>query len=92
MIVRIATEGQYELPDSAVEELNRLDNETVTACDGGSEEAFREAYERLLGYVRERGRRLGDDELASSELILPPPDVSREEAASDFHGEGLIPG
>ena len=92
MIVRISTEAQYELPDAQTDELNRLDHETVAACDGGSEEAFRAAYLRLLDFVREHGRRLGNDELESSEVILPPPDVSRDEAAAEFHGEGLIPG
>ena len=33
-----------------------------------------------------------DDELAASDLILPPPDISLEEARAEFTGEGLIPG
>jgi len=30
--------------------------------------------------------------LVGSDLILPPPDVSIEEAREEFSGEGLIPG
>ena len=33
MIVRIATEGQYELGDGDLDELNKLDNAAVAACD-----------------------------------------------------------
>jgi hypothetical protein len=35
---------------------------------------------------------VGDDELVGSDLILPPPDVTLEEASAEFTGEGLIPG
>ncbi len=35
---------------------------------------------------------MGDDELVGSDIILPPPDVSVEEAKTEFQGEGLIPG
>jgi hypothetical protein len=42
--------------------------------------------------VRTNGRRLEEDELEGSDLILPPPDVSLEEAKTEFSGEGLIPG
>lgn len=92
MIVRIATEGQYRLAEDEAEALNQLDNEAVAACEGGDEARFRTAFDRLLAMVRERGAPLGSDELAESDVILPPPDVSVEEAAAEFSGEGLIPG
>jgi hypothetical protein len=92
MIVRISTEGQYELPDSELETLNKLDNEAVMACDSSDEQQFRQAYTRLLEVVRSSGTRVPDDELRGSDLILPPPDVSLQEARADFSGEGLIPG
>ena len=92
MIVRISTEGQYELADAEVEGLHDLDNEAVAACEAGDEERFRASFDRLLAYVREKGRAVPDSELTSSELILPPPDVSLEEAREEFSGDGLIPG
>ena len=92
MIVRIATEGQYELGDEAVPALNELDNAAVAACESGDEERFRTAFGKLLELVRTQGRPLEDDELEGSTLILPPPDVSLEEAQTEFSGEGLIPG
>jgi len=41
--------------------------------------------------VREVGERLRDDELAGSDLIVPPVDLSLDEARELFSGEGLIP-
>jgi hypothetical protein len=90
LIVRISTEGQYEL-DGDTAQLNELDNAAVAACDSGDETQFREVYGRLLEYVRSHGRPLGEDYLGGSDLILPPPDVSLEEARAEFSGDGLIP-
>ncbi|MGI8571687.1 MAG: PspA-associated protein PspAA [Solirubrobacteraceae bacterium] len=92
MIVRISNEGQYELPASDLETLNELDNQAVAACQDADEAEFRAHFDRLLEFVRENGRRFPEDELSGSDLILPPSDVSLEEAQKEFRGEGLIPG
>jgi hypothetical protein len=92
VIVRIATEGQYEISDEDVDALNELDNEAVAACESTDEQRFRATFDKLLDFVRSKGRPLNDDELAESAVILPPPDVSLEEAKAEFTGEGLIPG
>ncbi len=91
MIVRIASEGQFKLPDDVQERLNELDNQTVDAVDAGDESRFRELFEEMLTVVRRDGQLLEEDELAASEIILPPPDLSFEEAKGEFTGEGLIP-
>lgn len=91
MIIRIATEGQYEVDEGDVAELNELDNATVVACQGGDEEHFHDAYARLLELVRTKGRPVEDDLLSGSDLILPPPDISLAEASEEFTGDGLIP-
>ena len=91
MIVRIATESQYRLPEDAAEELNELDNEVVTAVDAGDEERFHALFEQMLDLVRRAGQPLDEDELEESDVILPPPDTSFVEAAAEFTGEGLIP-
>ena len=41
--------------------------------------------------MRSHGVRVGDDELESSDVILPPADLSFAEAGREFTGEGLIP-
>jgi hypothetical protein len=92
MIVRISNEGQYELSDEDTPGLNELDNEAVSCCEATDEQAFRDVFGRLLDYVRTKGRPVPEDELVGSDIILPPPDVSLEEAQAEFQGEGLIPG
>ena len=91
MIVRIATESQYKLPEEAADELNDLDNQVVEAVDGGDEDRFHELFEQMLDLIRRAGQPLDEDELEESEVILPPPDTSFVEAAAEFTGEGLIP-
>ena len=92
MIVRISTEGQYEIPSDDEEALSELDNDAVSACAAGDEQQFHQTFERLLDFIRTNGRPVPDDALAASDLILPPPDTSLEEARAEFTGEGLIPG
>ena len=92
MIVRIATEGQYELLGSDEETLDELDRHAVAAAEAGDEQQFHDSFARLLEYVRSNGQPVSDERLDSSDLILPPPDTSLEQARAEFTGEGLIPG
>ena len=91
MIVRVSGEDQYRLPDDAAGQLNALEDAVVSIVDAGREEDFPEAYGALLDYVHANGTPIGDEELEGSDLILPPPDLSFQEAAEEFTGEGLIP-
>src|SRR5207245_3655727 len=91
MIVRISGEDQYRLDDSDADRLNELENAVIAAVDGGDDDAFANAFPALLDYVRSRGTPVDEDELETSDLILPPADVTLEEASREFTGEGLIP-
>jgi hypothetical protein len=91
VIVRIAGEDQFRLPDGDADRLNQLDNEAVAAVEGGDEGRFRELWQQMLELVERDGERLADDELVESDVILPPRDISFEEAGAEFTGEGLIP-
>jgi hypothetical protein len=92
VIVRIMTEGQFKLDDGDMDRLNELDNVCVAAVDGGDREGFQVAFAQLLDIVREHGSPIPDDDLVGSDVLVPPPDTSFEEAAADFTGDGLIPG
>jgi len=91
MIVRISGEDQYRLADEHKDRLNELDNAVVKACEGGDEQGYADTFAGLLDYVRSNGERVADDELAGSDLILPPADLSFAEAGTAFNGEWLIP-
>lgn len=92
MIVRISGEGQFRLPDDDAERLNQLDNEAVDAAEAGDDQRFRELWQQMLALVEQDGKALDEDELVESDVILPPRDISFEEARGEFTGEGLIPG
>ena len=91
MIVRIAGEGQFKLPDGDADRLNELDNRAVAAVEQGDEAGFRELWSQMLDMVASDGNALDDDELVESDVILPPRDVTFEEARGEFTGDGLIP-
>jgi len=92
MIIRILTEGQYDVPDSEVDGLNVLDERLESAIQAGDEAAFRAALTDLLGQVRELGTEVGVEELVSSDLLLPYSDATLHEVRDLLSGDGLIPG
>ena len=92
MIVRILTEGQFNLPGAHVDELNEIDNRIVEVVENQDEAQFELLLSQMLQLVRERGEPVPVDELVESDLVLPEPDITLEEAARTFTGEGLLPG
>ena len=91
MIVRVMGEGQFEVDDEVAKGLNDLDEQAGEAVDQGDEEQLRALLERMAEAVRTNGSRVPDDDLRGSEAIVPPEDLSLDEARELFEGEGLIP-
>ena len=91
MIVRIAGEGQYEVPEELADRLNELDNEAVAAVEAGDEARFQELFDQMVQLVKKDCAPVPDETLVASQVILPPPDLSFEEAKREFTGDGLIP-
>ncbi len=92
MIVRILGEGQLEVDDSVVAELNALDSQLEAAADRNDEAAFAAALAGLLARVRAVGRPVEDATLAPSELILPQEGATMAEVRKLLTDDGLIPG
>jgi hypothetical protein len=91
VIVRISGEGQFNLPDQDADRLNELDNRAVSAVEQGDETGFKELWSQMLEIVASDGNAVDDEELVESDVILPPRDISFEEAKGEFSGDGLIP-
>ncbi len=91
MIVRLMGEGQYEIDDEVAKGLNDLDGQAAQALERGEENELRELLRRMAEAVRTNGARVPDDDLTPSEGIVPPDDLSLDEARELFEGEGLIP-
>jgi hypothetical protein len=92
MIVRILGEGQLEVPDSALEELNELDAKLESAVEQDDEAGFGAALAALLGRVRELGTPAELGVLAPSSLILPQADATMAEVRQLLADDGLIHG
>ena len=92
MIVRISGEGQFEVSEDHVDELNRLDADLTKAVDAGDEGQFKASLEALLASVRTAGEELPADWIGPSDLVLPSPDSTIHEVREVLGDEGLIPG
>jgi len=90
VIVRISGEGQWRVPDDERQRLNAIDNEIVAALDGCSHEQFHALLGKLKAEVTSTGTRVPDDEIVTSDVVLPSPDTTLEEARELFAGEGVI--
>jgi hypothetical protein len=92
VIVRVlGGDGQYRLADEIARDLNELDNQATDAVEAGDEQRLHELLEQMAECVHERGERLPDDDLSASDLLIPPSDLSLDEARELFSGDGLIP-
>ena len=92
MIVRILTEGQYELSGAYLDQLNKIDNELVEVVEQENQSEFERLLKSMLDLVRVNGKEVPMDELVESDIVLPEPDITLLEAEELFTGEGLVPG
>ena len=84
-------EGQWRVDDAVATRLNELDDELAQAVEAEDEAALWRGLQALADEVRAHGERLDDEDLLPSDAIIPPEDLSLEEAHELLEGEGLIP-
>jgi hypothetical protein len=92
MIVRILGEGQWQVDDEHLPELDVLDGWLEQAVEADDETAFAHALTALLHSVREVGARLPAERIVPSDLILPEADTTMDRVRDMLSGDGLIPG
>jgi anion-transporting ArsA/GET3 family ATPase len=92
VIVRLLGEGQFRVDDALITRLNELDEEIARAVESGDEQALWNGLQALADEVRENGSRLSDEELTPSDAVIPPEDLSLEEARDLLSDDGFIPG
>jgi hypothetical protein len=92
VIVRLSGVGQFRLEDDALGKLNELDNRAVAAVEGGDDGVFKGLLAEMIALVRSSGEAVPDEELATSDVVVPPADTTLAEATADFSGDGLLPG
>lgn len=92
MIIRILTEGQYEVDEAEMDGLNELDERLEEAIEREDEESFAAALSALLERVRSVGTVPPADLLVQSDLVLPYSDATISEVRDLLSDDGLIPG
>jgi chromosome condensin MukBEF complex kleisin-like MukF subunit len=91
VIVRVMGEGQWRVDGDLAQKLNELDDAVGLALAAGDEDTMRARLRELADAVRSGGEKLADDDLSASDAIVPPDDLSLDEARTLLEGEGLIP-
>lgn len=92
MIVRVLSEGQFDLDGDDLDALNEVDNRLVDAIAKEDGEQFTVLMGRMHKLVHERGKPLPAEEIVESDIILPAADSTMDEVRDMFVGEGMIPG
>jgi hypothetical protein len=95
MIIRILGEGQLQVDEAVMDELQRLDDELSASVQNNDEAGFRATLDALLSKARSAGTPLPADDIEPSQAILPNADATIEEVRELLAGStdaGLIPG
>jgi hypothetical protein len=91
VIVRLLGEGQFRVDDALISRLNELDDEIARAVEAGDEQALWKGLQELAETVRANGSRLSDEELTPSDAVIPPEDLTLDEARELLSDDGFIP-
>jgi len=91
MIVRLMNEGQYRIDDSLIGRLNELDDQATAAAEADDEPTLDQALDEMFELVKREGQVLPDDEIATSDVLIPPSDLTLEETKQLLTHEGFIP-
>jgi hypothetical protein len=91
VIIRILGEGQFQVPDSELDEINRLDAALEVALRTPDPDV-QPALDALLAHVRAVGTRPAEHELLESDVVLPFADASEDDIRDMLGDDGLVPG
>jgi hypothetical protein len=92
-IVRIMGQGQFRVDNKILRKLNEIDSSIVqlVSNDRSDDIEFRKRLIEFTDIVETNGERLDPTEIVQSDIILPSPDLSIEEAKRLFKGDGVVP-
>jgi hypothetical protein len=91
VIVRLLGEGQFRVDDALFARLNDLDDDIARAVEAQDEQALWAGLQALADAVRSNGSRLSDEELTPSDAVIPPEDLTLDEARELLSDDGFIP-
>jgi hypothetical protein len=83
--------GQYRVDDSLLERLNELDDQAVAALERNDEAELDARLDEMADLVQSQGEPLPEDDLAASDVVIPPSDLTLAETRRLLSEDGLIP-
>ncbi|NLV25580.1 MAG: hypothetical protein GXY48_00165 [Methanomicrobiales archaeon] len=92
MIIRILGQGQYEVASSLFDTLNAIDNKIVECVQNGNVKEYNKNFAELTDLILKEGKKIPDTELVGSSVMVPPTDLTFEEARQIFRGDGIFKG
>jgi hypothetical protein len=92
-VVRIMGQGQFTVDNITLKRLNEIDDSIVqlVSKEKSDDVEFKKQLTELTDIVEAKGKPLDPKEIIQSDIILPSPDLSVDEAKRLFNGEGVIP-
>jgi len=101
IIVRVSGQGQFKVNREILDRINDIDNSIVnllentdTDVDVNSikvkQKELNEKVNKIINLIRTNGMPLGDKEIIQSQIMIPNPDISIDEAKKIFRGEGIV--
>jgi hypothetical protein len=91
VIVRLMGEGQYRIDDSLTTRLNDLDDRAQAAVEAEDEGTLDRLLDEIAELVRREGEPLSEEDLSTSDVVIPPSDLTLEETKRLLSHEGFIP-
>lgn len=89
VIVRIAGEGWWLLPDAAEPDVLQLDNAVTMAVDEAREDEYQRLLVGLCAFVREHGELLeSHDHAGDADITVPPPSLSLDSVVDALFDAG----
>jgi hypothetical protein len=83
-------EGQYRIPDALCDKLNQIDNRIVKLVEEDKAVEFRDELVKLISEIKENGEPVEAEDILTSDIIVPPGDLSLKEAKAVFKGSGIF--
>ena len=86
-------QGQFTVDNITLKRLNEIDDSIVqlVSKERSDDVEFKKQLTELTDIVEAKGKPLDPKEIIQSDIILPSPDLSVDEAKRLFNGEGVIP-
>jgi hypothetical protein len=89
LIIRIAGEGRWLLPETAEQDLRLLDNAVTLAVDEAREDEYQRLLIGLCAFVRQHGELVdGFDHAGDADITIPPPGLPLDSAVDQLFESG----